>query len=115
MTTDTSERGLERLICRALTGHPCDSAPANRLGEPSAGYGGVGWMCGNPQDYDREYCIDRVQLAAFLRSTQPGAAESLRLSEDGPIRRRFLARLQGENLQARHHRGAETWHQARRP
>ena len=24
MTTDTSERGLERLICTALTGHPCD-------------------------------------------------------------------------------------------
>ena len=96
MTTDTSERGLERLICRALTGHPCDSAPANRLGEPSAGYGGVGWMCGSPQDYDREYCIDLAQLAAFLRSTQPGAAESLRLSEDGPTRRRFLARLQGE-------------------
>lgn len=24
MTTDTSERGLERLICAALTGKPCD-------------------------------------------------------------------------------------------
>lgn len=24
MTTDTSERGLERLICHALTGAPCD-------------------------------------------------------------------------------------------
>ena len=24
MTTDTSERGLERLICTALTGHPCN-------------------------------------------------------------------------------------------
>src|SRR5660398_307920 len=24
MTTDTSERGLERLICTALTGSPCD-------------------------------------------------------------------------------------------
>jgi len=26
MTTDTSERGLERLICAALTGAPCDLA-----------------------------------------------------------------------------------------
>ena len=26
MTTDTSERGLERLICTALAGHACDSA-----------------------------------------------------------------------------------------
>lgn len=25
MTTDTSERGLERLICTALTGLPCDT------------------------------------------------------------------------------------------
>ena len=28
MTTDTSERGLERLICTALTGSPCDAALA---------------------------------------------------------------------------------------
>ncbi|MDE0630313.1 MAG: hypothetical protein OXH73_02300 [Caldilineaceae bacterium] len=28
MTTDTSEAGLERLICTALTGHPCDPAQA---------------------------------------------------------------------------------------
>lgn len=25
MTTDTTERGLERLICTALTGSPCDA------------------------------------------------------------------------------------------
>ena len=47
-------------------------------------------------DYDREYCVDRVQLAAFLNATQPEAAESLALDEDGPTRRKFLARLQGE-------------------
>ena len=27
MSTDTSERGLERRICTALTGSPCDAAP----------------------------------------------------------------------------------------
>ena len=27
MTTDTSEKGLERLICVALTGLPCDPGP----------------------------------------------------------------------------------------
>ena len=27
MPTDTSERGLERLICTALTGESCDPAP----------------------------------------------------------------------------------------
>ena len=96
MTTDTSERGLERLICTALAGHPCEPPTAGTVAKPPAGYGGVGWSGGNFHDYDREYCVDLVQLSAFLRVTQPKAAESLRLSEDGPTRRKFLARLQGE-------------------
>ena len=93
---DTSERGLERLICTALAGHPCDPPNKGKVAEPRPGYGGVGWSGGNPHDYDREFCVDRVQLAAFLKSTQPDAAESLALDEDGPARRKFLARLQGE-------------------
>ena len=40
--------------------------------------------------------MDLVQLAAFLRCTQPDPAEALALSEDGPTRRAFLTRLQGE-------------------
>ena len=96
MTTDTSERGLERLICTALAGYTCEPPKAETVGEPASGYGGVGWRCGNWLDYDREYCVDRVQLAAFLRATQPESTESLVLDEDGPTRRNFLARLQGE-------------------
>ena len=106
MITDTSERGLERLICTALTGDACEPPPAgtragsssdpNGVAEPAAGYGGVGWSCGNPHDYDRDYCVDPVQLAAFLQATQPESAESLALYDDGPTRRRFLARLQGQ-------------------
>ena len=96
MTTDTSEPGLERLICSALTGHPCGPTVAGAVAEPAAGYGGVGWSCGDPRDYDREYCVDLVQLSAFLRATQPEAADSLGLAEDGPAQRKFLARLQGE-------------------
>ena len=94
--TDTSERGLERLICMALAGHSCDPPKEGRAAEASAAYGGVGWSGGSPQDYDREFCVDRVQLAAFLHAFQPEAAESLALNEDGPTRRKFLARLQGE-------------------
>ena len=66
------------------------------MGEPPAPYGGSGWGGGNFHDYDREYCVDLAQLSTFLRATQPEAAESLSLSETGPTRRRFLARLQGE-------------------
>ena len=40
--------------------------------------------------------MDLAQLAAFVRETQPDAAEALDLSTDGPTRRKFLARLQGE-------------------
>ena len=96
MTSDTSERGLERLICKALVGHPCDPREADQVPEPQSVSGGVGWNAGNPHDYDREFCIDRRQLTSFLRATQPAAADSLALDEDGPTRRRFLARLQGE-------------------
>ena len=96
MTTDATERGLERLICTALTGHPCDPPQETSSAEARAGYGGAGWSGGNPHDYDREFCVDRTQLAAFLKSTQADAAESLALDEDGPARRKFLARLQGE-------------------
>ena len=96
MRTDTTERGLERLICAALAGHPCDPPTSGTMGDPPDTYGGVGWTGGNPHDYDREYCVDLIQLGAFLRATQPEAAESLGLAEDGFTRRRFLARLQGE-------------------
>ena len=96
MSTDTSEQGLERLICIALTGDPCEPPKADSVREARGPYGGVGWSAGNWLDYDRDHCFDLVQLTAFMRDTQAEASESLGLSEDGPVRRRFLARLQGE-------------------
>ena len=97
MKTDTSERGLERLICTAMTGCPCEpgGATEHRMAEMPAG-SGTGWICGDSKDYDREYCVDLAQLAVFLQETQPKVAEALDLAIDGPIRRKFLARLQGE-------------------
>ena len=98
MTTDTSERGLERLICTALTGSPCDTllAQGGLEGEAAVPLGRSGRICGNPNNYDREYTVDLAQLLAFLIETQPDAFEGLRLEDDGPARRKFLARLQGE-------------------
>ncbi len=97
MTTDTSERGLERLICTALTGSACDpgTVKADAARERPAAYG-AGWICGEPNDYDREYCVDLAQLSAFLGATQPEVCDALDLGQDGPTRRKFLARLQGE-------------------
>ena len=96
MTTDLSERGLERLICKVLTGDPCDPPSTGTIGEPPPSCGGAGWSPGNHHDYNREYCIDLVQLRAFLYATQPDSAPALRLGEDCPTRRAFLVRLQGE-------------------
>nr|WP_240893801.1 type I restriction endonuclease [Limisphaera ngatamarikiensis] len=97
--TDTSEAGLETLICRVLTGSDCTPRAAGSpavVAETAAPYGGMGWLPGDPADYDREYCVDLVQLAAFLRATQPKVAAALDLDQDSPTRRKFLARLQGE-------------------
>lgn len=68
MTTDTSEKGLERLICESLTGAPCDAPRSDLVGERPASHG-AGWICGDPRDYDREFCVDLAQLSAFLRAT----------------------------------------------
>ena len=100
MTTDTSEKGLERLICTALTGAACDSPQGGMVHERPSNYG-AGWICGDTQDYDREYCVDLAQLSAFLHTTQPIAAESLDLGQDSPTRRKFLARLQGRDYAKR--------------
>ncbi len=96
MISDTSERGLERFICTALAGHPCDPLQEGRTREARPAYGGVGWSAGDARDYDREFCVDLLQLAAFLHATQPDAAEALTLDADGPTRRKFLARIQSE-------------------
>ena len=77
MVSDTTERGLEEQIVGVL-------------------FDQNGYVHGEPEDYDREYCVDWAQLAAFLSETQPDAFEGLRLADAGPARRKFLARLQGE-------------------
>ena len=96
MVTDTSEQGLERLICTALAGHPCEPPRTGTDSESSAGHGGVGWSGSKWHDYNRAFCVDLVQLTAFLGATQPTIAEALTLDQDGPTRRKFLARLHKE-------------------
>lgn len=95
MVTDTSEKGLEALICSALTGHSCDPTQ-QRSTSPLPSSSGNGWLGGNWHDYDRSFCVDLVQLSAFLHATQPAVVESLGLKSDGPTRLGFLSRLQGE-------------------
>ncbi len=97
MTTDTSEKGLEDLICEHLTGGKVveSDADPNLVGDRAAAFG-AGWIMGEPGDYNAEYCVDLVQLRAFLEDTQPEVAVTLDLGSDNNTRRTFLARLQGE-------------------
>jgi type I restriction enzyme R subunit len=93
--TDTSEKGLERLIVSAMTGR-ADTAVTAAVRDAAAPYNGTGYVEGDPRDYDRNYAVDLAKLLDFLRATQPEVIEQLGLAEDGPRRSKFLARLQGE-------------------
>ena len=70
MTTDTSEKGLETIIIRHMTGTDGIAVPPNSVAERRLPYGGSGYTAGSAQDYDRVHAIDVPLLFAFLRDTQ---------------------------------------------
>jgi type I restriction enzyme, R subunit len=107
MTTDTTEKGLETLIMRHMTGltdglaasldqHGVRAARSKpyrrnrRYTLPEA----------RGKDYDRAHALDVPQLFAFLRATQPETFKKLAIAdvnEAGDINRlKFLARLSAE-------------------
>jgi type I restriction enzyme R subunit len=97
MSTDTSEKGLESLIVKAMTGRTDLLSPphvATDTAVPVAG--GTGWLLGDANDYDRSTCVDVVQLRAFLSFTQPALVEMFSLATDGPTRKQFLSRIETE-------------------
>ena len=95
MTTDTSEKGLESLIVKAMTGREFpDPDAVNVANLLPLRYGD--WLLGDARHYDRDYCVDLRQLSAFLFDTQPKLAAALELRTDTPVRRAFLARLEKE-------------------
>ena len=95
MTTDTSEKGLESLIVKAMTGREFPDADADDVVQrPTPSYGG--WLLGDARHYDRDCCIDVKQLSHFLFNTQPKTAALLNLAEATPARRTFLARVERE-------------------
>jgi len=97
MTSDISEKGLEGLIVRAMTGRTDLLVPPHTpTGFDAPVSGGTGWLLGDPRHYDRGFCVDLVQLRGFLELTQPKVAIALDLGTDSPTRRQFLARLSGE-------------------
>lgn len=100
MTTDTSEKGLETLIMRHMTGTDGLAVAPNIVAERPPPYGGTGYTAGSAKDYDRAHALDVPQLFAFLRATQPEAFKKLSLADAGDARDinrlKFLARLSAE-------------------
>ena len=96
-STDTSEKGLETLIMRHLTGIDGFAVAANSVAdEPDAS--GSGYFAGSPKDFDRALAVDVPQLFAFLKATQPETFKKQAMTEDPKDfnRLRFLSRLSAE-------------------
>ena len=99
MKTDTTERGLERLICTALTGGPCDlgQTPLDGTAEAAGSSRRRRLDLRQPEGL-RPRVLRRPGAAPRLPASRPSRRRPRRSisSEDGPTRRKFLARLQGE-------------------
>ena len=104
--TDISEKGLETLIMRHMTG--ADGlvfAAEGILAETpdalaAAKAAGSGWLAGHPKDYDRAQALDVPQLFQFLSSTQPATLKKLGIPDYRDAqdinRQKFLVRLSNE-------------------
>jgi type I restriction enzyme R subunit len=106
MTTDISEKGLETLIMRHMTGtEGLEFAADGIVAETpetlaAAKAAGSGWLAGNPKDYDRAHALDVPQLFQFLHATQPAMLKKLGIADYRDAkdinRQKFLARLSNE-------------------
>lgn len=100
MSTDTSEKGLETLIMRHMTGTDGLAAVPNTVALRPPPYGSTGYTAGSALDYDRAHALDVPQLFAFLRATQPEILKKLAMADANDARDinrlKFLARLSSE-------------------
>lgn len=68
MATDTSAKGLERLIRTALAGHSCEPPPAGAVAETQRAYGDAGGSSELWSGYDGYgHCLSVRQLATAQR------------------------------------------------
>jgi type I restriction enzyme R subunit len=106
MSTDISEKGLEMLIMRHMTGTDGLAPVAEGLvaetpdALAAAKAAGSGWLAGNPKDYDRTHALEVPQLFQFLHATQPETLKKLGIADYKDAkdinRQKFLARLSNE-------------------
>jgi type I restriction enzyme R subunit len=100
MTTDTSEKGLETLIMRHMTGTDGLASVADAQVSESPAPAGSGWFAGNADAFDRANAVDSAQLLTFLEATQPEVYKKLGIENykdtKDIARLKFFARLSSE-------------------
>ena len=100
MTTDTSEKGLETLIMRHMTGTDGLTLQPNVADDRGPPFGGTGYLAGSTQEFDRAHALDAPQLFAFLQAAQPLSLKKLEISNTSDAkdlnRLKFLTRLSNE-------------------
>jgi len=100
VSTDISEKGLESLIVRHMTGTDGLAVAPMLAAEETGPLGGTGYLAGSPQDYDRAHALDVPHLFALLQTTQPETFQKLGIGHYGDgmdiNRLKFLARLSSE-------------------
>jgi len=100
MSTDISEKGLETLIMRHMTGEDGFSFSTNWFVAESPSSKGNGWLAGNPKDFDKAQAVDLAQLFTFLRATQSQEFKKLGITDykdsKDIARLKFLTRLSNE-------------------
>jgi len=98
MSTDTTEKGMETLIMRYMTGTDGIDVKPDVMGQTLAPHGGTGYLAGSAKNYDRAHALDVQQLFAFLRATQPDAFNKLAIAADARDinRLKFLTRISSE-------------------
>ncbi len=100
MSTDISEKALETLIFRHMTGADGLASAAEGVVAEAPLPTGSGWLAGNPKDFDRAHALDVPQLFQFLQVTQPDAFKKLGILDyknpNDITRQKFLARVSSE-------------------
>ena len=98
MSTDTSEKALETLIVEVLVGHQAPEAVTEGvIHDPRSVYGGMGYVLGNPADFDRGYAVDVTRMLDFLWKTQPDVVEVLQFTRALRGGRTFLTGFKGRS------------------
>jgi type I restriction enzyme R subunit len=99
-TSDISEKGLETLIVRHMTGTDGLAVRPGNIAEVPSPHYQTGYIAGSAKDYDRAHALDVPQLFAFLHATQGEAFKNLAMASAGDPRDinslKFLTRLSSE-------------------